>query len=124
MVRVIFIFRMLIPSSQRFMSSRGVDVNECFHRGSPAPTNVTVKDFARWYCVSRSGRIDHRPNLTSMKNMLKKFFSGFVRVTETILSDEFRNDIYTVSYLYTYNSSRRADLVIISGLEILLLSKV
>lgn len=46
-----------------------------------------------------AGRLDKRPNLTTVKNMLKKFFGGFVRVTGTDISDEYRRDIYTVGFL-------------------------
>ena len=78
------------------MSNKGVTATECLYTGWAPPTNVIVKEFARWYCMSRSGRIEKRPNLTSVKNLLKKLFSGFTRVTGTTLSDEFRTDIYTV----------------------------
>lgn len=48
------------------------------------------KAFLKCFCVSRSGRIDKRLHLTSVKALLKKFFSGFEQVTETALNDEFR----------------------------------
>jgi hypothetical protein len=61
------------------------------------PASKCLKDFARWYCKSRSGRLALRPNLKSVKNILKKFFAGFQRITETEISDELRNDVYVMS---------------------------
>jgi hypothetical protein len=58
---------------------------------------VLVKDFARCYYKSRFGRLAPKPNLKSVKNILKKFFAGFQRITETEISDELRNDVYVVS---------------------------
>jgi hypothetical protein len=78
------------------MSDKKIDVDKCLCQESSASINVIVKEFARWYCVLRIDKIDHRFNLISMKNMLKKFFSDFMRVTETILNDEFRNNIYAI----------------------------
>jgi hypothetical protein len=45
----------------------------------------------------RSGRLASKPNLKSVKSILKKFFAGFQRITETEISDELRNDVYVVS---------------------------
>jgi len=70
------------------MSSKGVPASECLQKNCPVPSNVLVKDFARWYCKSRSGRLAPKPNLKSVKNILKKFFAGFQRITETEISDE------------------------------------
>jgi hypothetical protein len=82
------------------MSSKEIDVDKTLCQESFVLTNVTVKDFVRWYCVLRINKINHRFNLTSMKNMLKKFFNDFMQVIETILSDDFKNDIYTmIQYL-------------------------
>ena len=50
------------PSSRGKSHQITFILDKCLFQGSPAPTNVTVKDFARWYCVN-----DHRPNLTSVK---------------------------------------------------------
>lgn len=77
---------------------------------APAPgNNVTVKGFSQWFCVSRSGRIDKRLHLTSVKTLLKKSFSGFERVTETALSDEFGNNVYTVGH------PREVDIILITS---------
>jgi hypothetical protein len=35
-----------------------------------------------------------RPNLQSVRNILKKFFAGFERITGMEISDELRTDIY------------------------------
>ena len=80
------------------MSRKGVPASECLKKNCPVPSNVLVKDFARWYCKSRSGRLASRPNLKSVKNILKKFFAGFQRITETEISDELRNDVYIHAY--------------------------
>lgn len=82
------------------MSNKTGSAAKCLYPGCPVPSNVLVKDFARWYCSSRSGRIHKRPNLTTVKNMLKKFFGGFVRVTGTDISDEYRRDVYTIGELF------------------------
>jgi hypothetical protein len=79
------------------MSKMGVPASECLQRNNPAPSNVLVKEFARWYCKSRHGRLARQPNIKSVQNILKKFFAGFQRVTETKINDELRNDVYFVS---------------------------
>src|SRR2546423_6570647 len=58
------------------MSSKGVPASECLQKNCPVPNNVLVKDFARWYHKSRSGPLAPRPNLKSVKNILKKFRSA------------------------------------------------
>ena len=58
---------------------------------------MLVKDFARWYCKSRTGRLAPEPNIKSVKNILKKFLAGFQRITETEISKEYRKDVYFVS---------------------------
>jgi hypothetical protein len=42
---------------------------------------------------SRSGRLDETPNIKSVRNTAKKFFSGFQRVTGTEIGGALRNDI-------------------------------
>ena len=79
------------------MANKSIPAAECLYKGCPAPSNVLVKDFTRWYCASRSGRLDKRPNLNIVQNMLKKFSGSFVRVTGTEIDDEYQKDIYTVS---------------------------
>lgn len=39
--------------------------------------NIFIKDFARWYSMSHSNRVDNWSNLTMVKNMLKKVFRRF-----------------------------------------------
>jgi hypothetical protein len=39
------------------MSMQGVPASECLQKNCPAPSNVQVKEFARWYCKSRRGRL-------------------------------------------------------------------
>jgi hypothetical protein len=58
---------------------------------------VLIKDFARWYCKPRCGWLALRPNLKLVRNILKKFFAGFERITETEISNELRTDVYIVS---------------------------
>jgi hypothetical protein len=70
------------------MSKKGVPASECLQKSCPAPNNVLVKDFARWYCKSRRSRLAPLPNLKSVRNILKKFFAGFERITETEISNE------------------------------------
>jgi len=79
------------------MSRKGVPASECLQKNFPALNNVLVKDFARWYCKPRRGRLAPVPNLNSVRNMLKKFFAGFERIIETEISSELRTDVYTVS---------------------------
>ena len=57
-----------------FMSCKGISAAECLRENCPVPTNVTVKDFARWYCKSRRGRLGEVPNDTSVRNTVKNFF--------------------------------------------------
>ncbi|KAF7511471.1 hypothetical protein GJ744_004660 [Endocarpon pusillum] len=80
-----------------FMSHKGMSATECLHKGCPPPSNVFVKDFARWYYKSRQGQLDELPNNTSVRNTIKKFFGGFLRVTGTKIPDELRLDVYIVS---------------------------
>jgi hypothetical protein len=47
-------------------------------------------------CKSRSSQLAPRLNLKSVKNILKKFFAGFQRITETEISDELGNDLMNV----------------------------
>jgi hypothetical protein len=79
------------------MSRKGIPASKCLKKNCPALNNVLIKDFARWYCKSRCGRLAPVPNLKSARNILKKFFAGFERITETEISNELRTDIYTVS---------------------------
>jgi hypothetical protein len=58
------------------MSNKGVLASEYPQKNCPVANNVLVKDFARWYCKSCSGRLAPRPNLKSVKNILKKFRSA------------------------------------------------
>jgi len=74
----------------------GVSASECLREGCPPPTNVTVKEFARWYCKSRPGRLNKEPTLASLDNVLQRFFKGFEQATGTPIGKEFRNDIYLV----------------------------
>ena len=43
-----------------FMSMQCVSVSECLGRHSLASSDVFVKEFARWYCKSRRGRLGPR----------------------------------------------------------------
>jgi hypothetical protein len=54
------------------MSSKGVPASECLQKNCPVPSNVLVKDFARWYCKSRSGRLAPKPNLR-VEHILAEF---------------------------------------------------
>jgi len=58
------------------MSTKDVPTSECLRKNSTLPSSVLVKDFARWYCKSRTGRLAPEPNIKSVKNVLKKFFAG------------------------------------------------
>jgi hypothetical protein len=75
----------------------GVPASECLQKNSPAPSNVFLKKFARWYHKSRRGRLAPKPNLKSVIIILKKFFAGFQRLIRTEISDELRKDIYLIS---------------------------
>jgi hypothetical protein len=44
------------------------------------------------------GRLVLKPNLKPVKNILKKFFAGFQRITGTEISDESRKDVYIVKF--------------------------
>lgn len=81
------------------MSAKGVSAAECLSERCPFPSNVLLKDFARWHCKSRRGRLGEKPNDTSVRNMVKKFFSGFERVTKTKIPDQLRTDVYMVKPL-------------------------
>ena len=58
----------------------------------PRPSDVLVKGFLRWYCKSRTGRLDKKPNIKSVRNTTKKFYSGFQRVTGTEISEALRKE--------------------------------
>ena len=60
-------------------------------------THVLVKDFLRSYYKSRTGRLDEKPNIKSVRNTAKKFYSGFQRVTGIEISDALRKDVSVVS---------------------------
>src|SRR2546421_3478702 len=49
-------------------SFRGVPASECLRKNCPAPSNVLVKDFLRWYFKSRAGRLDEKPNIKCIRN--------------------------------------------------------
>jgi hypothetical protein len=80
-----------------FISRKGFSAAEYLRENCPFPSNATVKDFARWYCKSRRGRLDKRLNDISVRNTMKKFFSGFEKVTRTKIPDGLRIDVYVVS---------------------------
>ena len=91
--------------SRSFRSRKGSSAAaECLRENCPVPSNVTVKAFARWYCKSRRGRLGETPNDTSVRNTMKKFFSGFERVTSTKIPDGLRTDVYTVSFTLKYRT--------------------
>ena len=90
-------FRTADNAKRSFMSRKGISAAECLRENCPIPSNVTVKDFARWYCKSRRGRLGEVPNDTSVRNTVKKFFSGFERITQTKIPDGLRVDVYTVN---------------------------
>lgn len=52
------------------MSHKGVSAAEHFSEKCPVPSNATAKDFVRWYCKSREGRLGKMPNDTSAGNSL------------------------------------------------------
>ena len=81
------------------MSAKGVPTSECLREGWTAPSNVTIKDFARWYRKSRSSLLAE-VTLVSVNNTLKKFCSGFEPVTGMKISDELRTDFYFVSPVF------------------------
>jgi hypothetical protein len=81
-----------------FMSRMGISAAECLRENCPVPNNVIVKDFARWYYKSRRGRLGERPNDISVRNTVKKFFSGFERIIKIKNLDGLRVDVYTVSF--------------------------
>lgn len=69
------------------MTNKAISTAACLYECCPAPSDVLVEDFARRYCPSLSGRPDKQRNLTTVQNMLKKFFGGFVRVTRAKIVD-------------------------------------
>lgn len=84
---------------QNFVSNTIDFIELCLYHDCFASFNVFVKNFARWYCASRFDKMIKRFNFTIVKNILKKFFSDFVRVTRTNISDEYRKNIYVVKNL-------------------------
>jgi hypothetical protein len=87
----------MLTAPRSFKPSQGIAASECLPKGCRPPSNVLLKDFARWYTKSLTGRLDPEPNDVSVRNTLKKFYSEFERVTGTAISQELRNDVYFVS---------------------------
>ena len=58
------------------------------------PSNVLLKEFAPW-CKSRDGQLEKMPILTAVRDTVKKFLSGFQRVTKTKIPDQLRTDVHT-----------------------------
>jgi hypothetical protein len=56
-----------------FHVDAGVPITECLGKNCPAPSNVLVKDFARWYFQSRREQLGPRPSIKSVKDIPKKF---------------------------------------------------
>jgi len=69
------------------MSRKSVSAVECLREECPVPSNADLKDFARWYCKSRRGRLGEMPNDISVRNIMKKFFSGFEKIIKTKILD-------------------------------------
>jgi hypothetical protein len=86
----------MLTEPRSFLSSQSIPASEFLREKCPVPSNATIKDFARWYCKSRSGRLTPEPNLVSVTNTLKKNFDDFEQVTE-VISQKLRNDVYFVS---------------------------
>ena len=85
------------------MLSKGVPASECLQKNCLVSSNVLVKDFARWYCKSRSSWLALKPNLKSVqKNILKKFFAGFQRITKAEISDEKYGFLLLKSPIHVY----------------------
>jgi hypothetical protein len=97
--RPVFLLSVSRPLTEprSFTSRKAASAAECLRENCPVPSNVVVKAFARWSCKSRSGRLAESPNLTSVKNMLKKSFSGFESVTGTAIVEKLRTNVYFVS---------------------------
>ena len=67
----------ILIERRSFLSSIGVFVFEYLREGSSASSNVIIKEFVRWYCKSRSGRLGLEPNIVSVNDKLKKLYRGF-----------------------------------------------
>jgi hypothetical protein len=77
-----------------FISTKSVSASKYLREKCPAPNNVIFKNFAQQYCKSRSTRLVSEPNLVSVKNILKKLFNGFERITGTLINQELKDDVY------------------------------
>lgn len=60
----------------------------------PLPDRVTLKDFARFYALSRPGKLSTRPTATSIKSFMEKFFVAFMVETGTVIDRNKRIELY------------------------------
>ena len=80
------------------MPNKGVPASECLQKNCLVPSNVLVKDFARWYCKSRFEALSHgtsydqylqaertRHNMSTTVSGIRQFV-GITQASETLAS--------------------------------------
>jgi hypothetical protein len=84
----------MLTALRSFMPRQGIAALECLPKGCPPLSNVFFKDFARRYIKSSPGRPGTEPSEVSVRNILKKFYNGFERVSGTEISQELKRRLF------------------------------
>jgi len=88
----------MLTALRSFTSRQGIAALECLPKECPPLSNVFFPQrFTRWYIKSSPGRFGTEPNDVSVRNILKKFYNGFERVSGTEIIQELKTDVYFVS---------------------------
>lgn len=65
-------------------------------RGIKVPDLAMVKDFFRFYIATSNPRLDEVPTADSICSIGEFFFAGFTRVTETVIPQDMRSEVFSV----------------------------
>lgn len=68
----------------------------CLWKGVPCLDLATIKDFLHFHIALSQRRIKDKTTVDSVKTFAEWFFAGFTRVTETVISEDYRSSIYEV----------------------------
>jgi len=92
-----------VERSDEMVKMNGSTAVQCLRKGVPHPDLATSKDFLRFHIALSRGRFKDKTTVDSVKTFAEWFFTSFTRVTETVISEDYRSTIYEVrSFWYIY----------------------
>lgn len=73
-------------------------------RGIKVPDLEVIKDLFRFYAAISQPRLVDVPTADSICSIAEFFFAGFAQVTETVVHEEIRSEVYSVSLFLVYTN--------------------